>query len=255
MTGSSPKFPNCDRYQPSGLSLGQELPNNAYISGKIVLLWSMKAGAYQLRFSISAKYQTNVTNSDYVSTSDKGTEKWKFNISLNPLAANIKSGQTIQQTVEAEHEAMLPYLASEIKIATDGLKVIKIDGKDVGLEGTGSRMMWTESRGTWTVFQGKSKSKSKLKGTALKITQNLLNLPILHLGSIQILVYLHHPALLPVLCLKLDLQTTAPSVPTLPLSLTYAQQIAQSSAKEPSRPKKLLSNQPQNSRLHRSERR
>jgi hypothetical protein len=163
MTGSSPKFPNCDRYQPSGLSLGQELPNNAYISGKIVLLWSMKAGAYQLRFSISAKYQTNVTNSDYVSTSDKGTEKWKFNISLNPLAGNIKSGQTIQQTVEAEHEAMLPYLASEIKIATDGLKVIKIDGKDVGLEGIGSRMMWTESRGTWTVFQGKSNQSQSSK--------------------------------------------------------------------------------------------
>jgi len=150
------------RYQPAGITTGQSLPKDAFISGRIVLVWPFTPTYERLiRFRISAKYPINIGGSEYVSTAPTGEEKWAFTINLVPSASTLNSGQSARDTINSEYDAFLPYLGSEVKISTDGLKVTNLKGKEVDLEATGSRTLWTEKRGTWTVFQGEQ---SKLKG-------------------------------------------------------------------------------------------
>jgi len=150
------------RYQPAGITTGQSLPKDAFISGRIVLVWPFTPTYERLiRFRISAKYPINIGGSEYVSTAPTGEEKWAFTINLVPSASTLNSGQSARDTIKSEYDAFLPYLGSEVKIRTDGLKVTNLQGKEVNLEATGSRTLWTEKRGTWTMFQGEW---SKLKG-------------------------------------------------------------------------------------------
>jgi hypothetical protein len=159
MPSSSSSFPNGSQFQPTGLSIGQTLPSATYISGKLSLLWSLKPTDDYLRFCISARYPLNLSNSDYITTQSSEQEKWRFTFYLAPSAHGLKPGQTARQAMEAEYKAMEAYMGVSLRISTDGLRVTKMDGKDLELEGTGSRMMWTEKRGKWTVFQGRSLSK------------------------------------------------------------------------------------------------
>jgi hypothetical protein len=173
MPASTSSFPHSQRYQPADLAIGQLLPKDSYISGRIVLFWPVKGPNDNIRFGISSKYSSNIDNNDYVSTIPSGTDKWKIMVNLYPSASSIKSGQTAQEVVEAEYDALLPYLGSEVKISAEGLKVININGRELDLEANGSRMMCTEKRGTWTVFQGMS---SELRGRSkIQLTINRYN--------------------------------------------------------------------------------
>lgn len=156
---STSSFPNGQLFQPSSLLLGQPLPSDSYISGKLALLWSLNPTDDHFRFCISAKYPLNTSDSDYITAQSKGIEKWRFVFHVAPSLTGLKPGQTARQALEAEHKEMEGCVGLDVKIALDGLKVIKLHGKEVELEGTGSRMMWTEKRGKWTVFQGRSASK------------------------------------------------------------------------------------------------
>ena len=158
MPDNTPSFTCGDRYQPIAPAKGQYLPHDTYISGRIVLLWKPDE---QLRFAISSKYPSNVSTSAYTSTVSSGTEKWKFTINLLPTASSLKSGQTAQEVIKAEYDLLRSYIGLEVKVSAEGLKVIQVDGKEMHLEGSGARTMWTAKRGAWTVFQGRS---SKLKG-------------------------------------------------------------------------------------------
>ena len=156
---STSSFPNGQLLQPSSLSLGQPLPSDSYISGKLALLWSLNPTDDHFRFCISAKYPLNTSDSDYITAQSKGFEKWRFVFHVAPSITGLKPGQTVRQALEAEHKEMEGVVGLDVKIALDGLKVIKLDGKEVELERTGSTVMWTEKRGKWTVFQGRSASK------------------------------------------------------------------------------------------------
>lgn len=155
MLASTPSFTESEKYQPIDPTIGQSIAKDTYISGRIILFWPFKApNEHHIRFAISAKYPSNIASSAYVSTVPTEVEKWKFIINLLPSASSLKSGQTAQEIIKAEYDALLPYLGSEIKMSAEGLKIIKINGKELDLEGFGSRTMWTEKRGVWTVFQG-----------------------------------------------------------------------------------------------------
>jgi hypothetical protein len=159
MPADTPSFAYGQQYQPIEPATGQYLPKDTYISGRIVLLW--KPDEHQLRFAISAKYPSSVSTSAYASTVSTSTEKWKFTISLLPSASSLKSGQTAQEVIRAEYDGLLHYIGSEVKVSAQGLKVMLVNSKEMHLEGSGARTMWTAKRGAWTVFQGRS---SKLKG-------------------------------------------------------------------------------------------
>jgi hypothetical protein len=159
MPADTPSFPKGLQYQPIEPATGQYLPKDTYISGRIVLLW--KPDEHQIRFAISIKYPSSVSTSAYASTVSTSTEKWKFTISLLPSASSLKPGQTAQEVIRAEYDALLQYIGSEVKVTAEGLRVMLVNGKEMHLEGSGARMMWTAKRGAWTVFQGRS---SKLKG-------------------------------------------------------------------------------------------
>lgn len=155
MIAITSSFPNSQRYQPTNPTVGQLLDKETHISGRIVLLWPFKApNEHHIRFAVSAKYPSNITDSDYVTTVSTGMEKWRIAINLLPSTSTVRSSQTVQEVVKAEYDALLPYLGSEVKISAECLKVLKVNGKELDLEGYGARMMWTEKRGTWTVFQG-----------------------------------------------------------------------------------------------------
>jgi hypothetical protein len=159
MPADTPSFPYGQQYKPIEPETGQYLPKDTYISGRVVLLW--KADEHQLRFAISAKYPSNVSTSAYTSTVSTGTEKWKFTLSLLPTTSSLKSGQSAQEVIEAEYDALRQYIGSDVKVSGQGLKIMRVNGKELHLDGSGARMMWTAKRGAWTVFQGMS---SKLKG-------------------------------------------------------------------------------------------
>lgn len=180
MPADTPSFPYGQQYKPIEPETGQYLPKDTYISGRIVLLW--KADEHQLRFAISAKYPSGVSTSAYTSTVSTGTVKWKFTISLLPTASSLKSCQTAQEVIRAEYDALREYIGSEVKVSAEGLKVMLVNSKEMHLEGSGARMMWTEKRGAWTVFQGRS---SKLKGRLVFFSltfiryNSIVNYPIL----------------------------------------------------------------------------
>jgi hypothetical protein len=156
MTTAAGSFPSGDRYEPIDLSVGTVLPSKTFISGRLVLLWSLaKNHAHHLRFKISAKYQANISASDYVSAASIEQETWMFIINLTPsMRAATSSGQTLEEALMAEFERLKRYMAAEVKIVADGLKIVAVDGKEVTLEAAGSRTLWTEKVGAWTVFQG-----------------------------------------------------------------------------------------------------
>jgi len=159
MPKDNPAFLYGQQYRPIGPASGQCLPEDTYIIGRVVLFW--RPDEHQIRFAISAKYPSDVSTSAYTSTGSTATEKWKFMITLLPSASSLKSGQSAQEVIRAEYDAFLPYLGSEVKVAAEGLKVMLVNGKELHLEGSGARTMWTAKRGAWTVFQGRS---PKLKG-------------------------------------------------------------------------------------------
>lgn len=155
MPDSTTPFVDHQRYHPIDPEPGQTLAKSTYISGRIILLWPAKApNEHKIRFAISAKYPVNVGNSAYVSDVLAGLDKWRITITLSPAASNLKSGQLAHEVVKAEYDALLPYLGAEVKISSEGLVVSQVNGKALELDGSGARTMWTEKRGTWTVFQG-----------------------------------------------------------------------------------------------------
>jgi hypothetical protein len=161
MPVNTPSFPYDQKYQPVDSAAGQYLTKDTFISGRIILLWPFKPDGPHIRFAMSVKYPSNMLSSAYASTISTGTEKWKFTIDLLPSASSLKSGQTAQEVIKAEYDDLRPYLGSDVKVSGQGLKIMGVNGKELHLEGSGARPMWTAKRGTWTVFQGMS---SKLKG-------------------------------------------------------------------------------------------
>jgi hypothetical protein len=155
MPTNTPSFPYGQQYQPIDSAAGQYLTKDTYISGRIILFWPFKPDGPHIRFAISVKYPSNMLSSAYASTVSTGTEKWKFTIDLLPAASSLKSGQTAQEVIKAEYDDLLPYLGSEVKISGEGLKITSVNGKELHLEGSGARTMWTVKRGAWTVFQGR----------------------------------------------------------------------------------------------------
>lgn len=239
MPKDNPAFLYSQQYRPIGPASGQCLPEDTYIIGRVVLFW--RPDEHQIRFAISAKYPSDVSTSAYKSTGSTATEKWTFMITLLPSASSLKSGQSAQEVIRAEYDAFLPYLGSEVKVAAEGLKVMLVNGKELHLEGSGARTMWTAKRGAWTVFQGRS---PKLKGRVVLFSAHIQQIHpnlLLHLLGWRQTPYRHRqPIYLLVQHLKQDPPISGPSPHISHNSSTCDPPIAQQNVKEVYLPKSDL---------------
>lgn len=159
MATSEVALPSTRRYLPSSSTtkVGALLPSNTFISGQTVILFPINdTHPDTIRLRLSTKYPITTSSNDYIAPSPNRQHKWKFNISLGPTEEEKRTWPNLREAMTEEHERLQSILGHEVKIVADGLVVMKVEGREVHLEGKGCRMMWSDSKGAWTMFQGES---------------------------------------------------------------------------------------------------
>lgn len=157
-SSSTSKFPQGERFVPSpaNLAVGTVLPPNTFISGQTVILFPLNDDYPDtIRLRIATKYPlASSTANDYVAPSSTRQTRWKFNIVLGPTEEEKARWTNAKEAMIDEHMRLQGILGHDMKLAADGLTVYEVKGHEVQIGAKGSRMMWTESTGAWTMFQG-----------------------------------------------------------------------------------------------------
>lgn len=147
------------RFIPGALSVGESLPKDTFLSGRLVLLFPFSpAHPVQLRFRLAAKFSAAIAPNDYVAATPSRRIKWTFNITISPNDEVRRSWANEKESLEGEHARLGGLMGKEVDVACDGLVVSEVSGTNVHLEAAGSRMMATEGMEPWTVFQGKQRN-------------------------------------------------------------------------------------------------
>ena len=160
MPRSPSTFPSSSlQYIPSTTTTvpGTILPKNTYLDGQLVVLFPLKGQTPdQLRIRIKNEYSQSTLASDYVAPSPTSSRKvkWKFTITLIPTE-NVKNSWTsTEESMRQEYTQMEGLLGHELKLVADSMRITCVEGREVNIEATGARMVWTETKGAWTIFHG-----------------------------------------------------------------------------------------------------
>lgn len=173
MSASHPSFPTCNRYVPTTATVaeGASLPPNSYIDGKLVVVFDPNdARPEELRIRISSKQPYSTMTSDYVHPSSNRRVKWKLNITLLVTDDVKTTWPSVKEAMLDERERLRRCFGEGLRLMTDGMVIKRVDGIEVDIEAKGSRLLWTEKAGAWTIFQGEQSSPfSSLSSTRLVI--------------------------------------------------------------------------------------
>lgn len=150
-------FAASEEYIPSSSSTvpGAIFPPNTHLGGNLKLIYGYnQSDPHQIRLRVSAKHAQATSINDYVAPSPSRRVKWLFHITLSP-SDDVKAGRLgLKEAIETENKDLGNMLGQDFKIMTDGMRITAVNGLEVHIEARGARMLWTESKGAWTIFQG-----------------------------------------------------------------------------------------------------
>lgn len=75
--------------------------------------------------------------------------------------------------MEEEHAQIKGVLGHKIKLVADSMRITNVEGRDVNIEATGARMVSTETKGAWTIFQGEHLSSRLRKRGSHSLTDDV----------------------------------------------------------------------------------
>lgn len=158
MPSSSSKFPTTsERYTPSSSTAvpGAILPQNSHLDGQFQVIFPLQAPHLdRIRLRIRCEYSQATLANDYVAPSPSRKIKWKFTVHLLP-AEDVRNNWTNpQQAMNEEYRKLDGLLGQQIRLVADDMRITNVDGRDVVIEARGARVLWTESKGAWTIFTG-----------------------------------------------------------------------------------------------------